>query len=315
MYGAARVAEFNMSLKVRIRNPCDGCTLRRVKCEDAKPCYQCRARGIQCTTIQTRQKRGPKGGPRHATSTKIREFQKGIRRSRTQGTQSSPSSTSQSTSSVSGADTEPESGQNSSSPSGCSPAPESESGTPPLRRPSRVRASSRASTVSMVHSNPIVMDDYRHFVHVFHEQAFGIWPVVNAENLLERLGQPNPNPETLALAASLCAATIGQLRLEEDDTPAPNTKSASQFVTECLWFRERYDYRETYSTASILIPFFLHIYYANTNKLRTAGLFLRESITYVHAMRLDQPETYQHLDKEERSLRLRIYWLLFISER
>ncbi len=159
------------------------------------------------------------------------------------------------------------------------------------------------------------MDDYRHFVYVFHEQAFGIWPVVSAENLLEQLGRPNPNPETLALAASLCAATIGQLRLAEDGTPAPNAKSASQFVTECLWFRERYDYRETYSTASILIPFFLHIYYANTNKLRTAGLFLRESITYVHAMRLDQPETYQHLDKGERSLRLRIYWLLFISER
>ena len=159
------------------------------------------------------------------------------------------------------------------------------------------------------------MEDYCHFVHVFQQQAFGIWPVVNAESLLEQLGQPNPKPETLALAASLCAATIGQLRLAEDDTPAPNAKSASQFVTECLWFRERYDYRETYSTASILIPFFLHIYYANTNKLRTAGLFLRESITYVHAMRLDQPETYQHLDKGERSLRLRIYWLLFISER
>ncbi len=161
------------------------------------------------------------------------------------------------------------------------------------------------------------MDEYRHFLHLFRQQAFPIWPVVDADDLLTRLSQPDPDPETLALAASLCAATIAQLRLAEHDAPgASNAKQlAAQFATECLWFRELYDYRETYSTAAVLVPFFLHIYYANTNKLRTAGFFLRESITYVHAMELGQPQTYGHLAGAERSLRLRIYWLLFISER
>jgi hypothetical protein len=158
------------------------------------------------------------------------------------------------------------------------------------------------------------MDEYRHFIHLFRQHAFPIWPVVDSDDLLAQLSQPDPDPEALALAASLSAATIAQLRLPEH-TPARNTKSSLQFATECLWFRELYDYRSTYSTASVLIPFFLHIYYANDNKLRTAGFYLRESITYVHAMELGQPHAHPHLGKAERSLRLRIYWLLFISER
>ena len=174
-------------------------------------------------------------------------------------------------------------------------------------------------TPAVVHPHQLIpMREYRRLIQIFHQQAFRIWPVVDGDDLLAKLSQPDPDPETLALAASLCAATIAQLRLPEHTgavTPLRNAISSSHFATECLWLRELYDYRENYSIAAVLIPFFLHIYFANINKLRTAGLLLRESITYVHAMRLGQPETYRHLEKGERCLRLRIYWLLFISER
>ena len=66
---------------------------------------------------------------------------------------------------------------------------------------------------------------------------------------------------------------------------------------------------------SALIPFFLHVYHSNGNKLRTAGLFLREAVTQVQFMQLGYPETYNHLSKPEQSLRLRIYWLVLITER
>lgn len=172
------------------------------------------------------------------------------------------------------------------------------------------------SGVSMptVHPTPIRPDDYCHFISLFREQAFSIWPVVDTDDLLTKLNQPSPSPETLAFAASLCAATIAQLRLPEH-TASRNAISSLRFTAECHRFRELYDYRETHSTASVLIPFFLHIYYANANKLRTAGLLLRESIAYTHAMDLGSPQLHEHLDKKEQTLRLRIYWLLFISER
>lgn len=300
-----------MSLKTRIRYPCDGCTVRRVKCEDIKPCSQCRVRGIQYTSIQARQKRGPKGGPRDATSTKIRQFQKLIRDSHVRDRSFPNTST---TSSIDG--TETDGNHESSSPSGWSPAPSA----PPAPAQCNCGSESPAPRRGVlpgpptVHRNLIPLEEYRCFIRLFHQQAFPIWPVVSADDLLGQLSQPDPDPECLALAASLCAATIAQLRLPEH-MPTRNSKSSLQFATECLWFRERYDYRETHSTASVLIPFFLHIYYANANKLRTAGFFLRESIAYVHATKLGQPQTYQHLDEGERALRLRIYWLLFISER
>lgn len=59
----------------------------------------------------------------------------------------------------------------------------------------------------------------------------------------------------------------------------------------------------------------MHVYHSNGNKLRTAGLFLREAVTQVQLLQLGYPETYAHLSTSEQSLRLRIYWLVLITER
>lgn len=141
-----------------------------------------------------------------------------------------------------------------------------------------------------------------------------VWPVISCDDLLSKLAADPTDYEAYALAASLCAALIAQLRLPEH-CQARHTTSSLQFATDCLRMRDLYDYRESYSLSSVLIPFFLHIYYANSSKLRTAGFFLREAITYVHALELGRPETYDHLGRKERSLRLRLYWLLLVSER
>lgn len=283
-----------MSAKRRILNPCDGCAVRRVKCEDLKPCYQCRVRGLQCTSMYLRKKRGPRGGPRHTTYEKVEEFQESIRdkNPRRHDTESP------NVDDIGTADGNHET--------------DDQMGLSPMSSP--------CSLPPTVQPFSIPMDKYRHFIHLFQQQAFPIWPVVNSDDLLADLhadlSQPDTNPETFALAASLCAATIAQLRLPEHTlSPQRNVATSFHFVSECLRLRQLYDYRETYSIASVLIPFFLHIHYANSNKLRTAGLFLRESITYVQAMQLGSPQTYQHVNERERGLRLRIYWLLFISER
>lgn len=156
--------------------------------------------------------------------------------------------------------------------------------------------------------------DYRRFLAVFKQNSYPTWPVVDCDKILSDITEDDQDHESHALAASLCAATIAQLRLPEH-TNQRNTLSSLQFATDCLQSRELYDYRETFSMASVLIPFFLHVYYANANKLRTAGLFIREAVTYVQLLELGHPERYAHLCKRERALRLRVYWLLLISER
>lgn len=127
---------------------------------------------------------------------------------------------------------------------------------------------------------------YRHFIGVFHDRIYAIWPVVNYANLLARLEGDPDDYEAYALGAALCASTIAQLRLPEHTLSCDATSSA-RFAQDCLHMRDLYDYRETYSlTSSILTPFFLHAYYANSGKPRTAGYFLREALTYVHALEL-----------------------------
>ncbi|KAF4980245.1 hypothetical protein FZEAL_3704 [Fusarium zealandicum] len=266
-----------MSSKLRNANPCDGCTLRRVKCDETRPCHECRIRGIECTILRVRRKRGPKGGPRSSTKARVEEFQKNIKDTCDQG------------SSTRGFDN--------------IEASHHDEGF-----------SQTLATTLQLPSYRLPLQDYQRFLGIFKVQAYSIWPVVDCDDLLARITQKDKDLEARALAASLCAATIAQLRLPEHAKPR-NTTSSLQFSVDCLQLRDLYDYRETFTIASVLIPFFLHVYYANADKLRTAGLFLRESITYVQLLGLGQPDLYTHLDKREKSLRLRVYWLLFISER
>ncbi|KAF4459384.1 sucrose utilization SUC1 [Fusarium albosuccineum] len=281
-----------MSSRLRNANPCDGCALRRVKCQETRPCHECRVRGIECTVLRVRRKRGPKGGPRSATKAKVEAFQRNIKDAQLQDSAACSTDDTQ---------TSP-----------------NDDATSQSSRSQRLESLSLPRTPSAP-SSPLPhyrlpLDIYRRFLHIFKRQAYSIWPVVNSNDLFAKITRDDKDYEAHALAASLCAATIAQLRVSEH-TPLRNTVSSLQFATECLQFRELYDHRETFTIASVLIPFFLHIYYANANKLRTAGLFLRESITYVQFLELGHPETYSNLDKRERSLRLRVYWLLFISER
>ncbi len=129
--------------------------------------------------------------------------------------------------------------------------------------------------------------------------------------------------EAWALAASVCAGVIAQLRLPEHrrdrERPSsgptagsgPPPASSHRFAADAVHFRERYDYREQVTVASLLTSFFLHIYHANDGRLRTAGLYLRESLTQAHMLGLHRSDTYATLTNDERELQLRVYWSSF----
>ncbi|CAG7565027.1 unnamed protein product [Fusarium equiseti] len=146
----------------------------------------------------------------------------------------------------------------------------------------------------------IPLPEYQRILEISKRVVSSVWIVINPEDLFTKITQNNEDFESHALAAALCAATIAQLRLPEHAGPL-NTTSSLQFATECLQLRELYDYRESHSIPSALIPFFLHVYHSNGNKLRTAGLFLREAVTQVQFMQLGYPETYDHLSKPEQT--------------
>ena len=289
---ASQEDQYPSKERMRASSTCDGCALRRVRCDANRPCGECQKRSLPCTTFRVKRKRGPKG-PRQTTNDKIRSFQRHLQDD---------------------------------------PPPESEGATPlsmgsPGESPSPRPCSAQKPALGpppVYKRQPLAA--YCRFLDVFRTRVYSVWPVVSCDALVGRLSEDEDDYESWALAASVCAGVIAQLRLPEhhrdrDRTPpGPTTASAGpvsshRFAADAEHFRTRYDYREQISVSSLLASFFLHIYYANDGRLRTAGLYLRESLTQAHMLGLHRSDTYMTMPEDDRELRLRVYWVLFVSER
>ncbi|KAH8174328.1 fungal zn(2)-Cys(6) binuclear cluster domain-containing protein [Sarocladium implicatum] len=282
--------------KVRIANPCDGCTIRRVRCEAERPCHECRKRGIPCTTLRARHKRGPKG-PRLETSRRVLEFQRNY------------------------AATHGPKAKRSNGPVDALGSDESTQAT--VAEGSRLmdldlNLSNRSQSSSLNSSEPgwhgrLSLESYGVFLKLMRDRMQCIWPVVDYDDLIVKFADENAH-DFHALAASVCAATIGQLRLPEH-LGQQKRSLAHQFAQDSRSFRNQFDFMEDISVTSMLTSYFLHMYYVNAGKYSTAGFYMRECITYAQAMHLDRSETYDPLESHERSLKLRSYWLILITER
>ena len=155
---------------------------------------------------------------------------------------------------------------------------------------------------------------YHDHLDIFRRRLYTVWPIIDPHALVARLAAAPQDWQAHALAASLCAAVIAQLRLDQRPEPGVNSQAA-EFVKEAQQQRKLYDYRECCTLDSLLTSFFLHIYYSNIQKLSTASYLLRETVTTAHILRLHEPETYETLSHHEYQRRLRVFWILFVTER
>ncbi|KAF3089944.1 hypothetical protein TWF225_005171 [Orbilia oligospora] len=247
---------------------CDGCAIRRVRCNGGKPCQECQKRSLACTFLRVQRKRGPKG-PRVSTSEKIKQMQEDL---------------------YSAMLTSASADEN--SPGNSSP-----------------------ETIPPQHAE-ITHEDYIKYLDIFKERLYSVWPVVDCDELIHKLLIHEEDYESYALAASLCAATIAQMRLPEHDAQEiDGGVTSSQFIEEVHRLRQLFEYREIVSIPSLLTSFFLHIFYANAEKIRSAGSLLREAIGCAFGLRMHESESYLPTFPHENQLKIRIFWILFISER
>lgn len=174
-----------------------------------------------------------------------------------------------------------------------------------------VKSPSTEGTCMPVESlTQIPLAQYCTYLDMYQAKLYPIWPVVVADMLKAQLRNEDAGTDVRALAAALCAATILQLRLVDDDNPAGST--SEMFIRECLRHRSTVAPSNKISLDSLLASLFLHIYYANTGQFHTATFALRDAVTYAHLLRLDNLTS---LLAEERELRVRIFWILYITER
>ncbi|TDZ13645.1 putative sucrose utilization protein SUC1 [Colletotrichum orbiculare MAFF 240422] len=273
----------NRKTQTRISNPCDGCSLRRVRCTGGTPCNECRKRSLECTFMRIQRKRGPKG-PRSSTSAKVAQYQEQIR----QDQQLCP--------------------ENQSSPSPSCPY------------------STCSGVVPAAHQNKgaarLPLELYIKYLERFRDGLACVWPVVDVGSLVSRLVSNAPDDhEAFALAGAVCAAVIVQIRLSQLRTSKSNGASpnlndvAEGFARHSQYLRDQYDYRESESTDSLLTAFFLHIYFTNTDRTRAGAVYLHEAIAQLSVLNLHRPETFDELSVDHRELMLRIFWLVFVTER
>jgi hypothetical protein len=164
----------------------------------------------------------------------------------------------------------------------------------------------------------VTFQDLCEYLTIYHFKMYAIWPVVDIEWLIGKLGEAVEDSELLALAHAICAGTGAQSRLDADDGGSPGLNSLTlvdHFAIDAERYRARAGISENATVSSIPIPFFLHMYYSSKKKILKAILCLRESLTLAELLELDKESGYIDLDQAEQELRRKGFWLLSVTER
>jgi hypothetical protein len=157
-----------------------------------------------------------------------------------------------------------------------------------------------------------------HYLNVFQIRGHPIWPVVDTEALLARLLTHPEDIEAYGLASAICAAAISQFQIDtEPGSPVEGhfRVSSAKFENQARKARKQFDHMEHMTISSLLSSFFLHVYSANIGRMTASTIYLGEAITKAHILGLHKVSYYQSMAVEELQNSLKIYWLLFITER
>jgi hypothetical protein len=287
------------------RKACDACALRKVQCDGREPCRRCIASSFECTFLKSHGKPGPKG-PRKRTTEAIQTFQSKASFNKPQPEEdigdrwTSPQEES-ATSNLPFDDVHELDGS----------LPSDTDWTKAFTgsiSPDAVQPS--AST--RIHSSII-----NHYLSLHEFRAYSIWPVFDTQSIMDRILADAGDMEAYGLATAICAASITQFQVKGDNDPtsADYPACSDLFEAESRRARLTYDHLEKMTIWSLLTSFFLHVYAANIGKKSTTTLLLSEAVTIMHVIGLHMRSYYDNLDDDQQQYCLRVYWLLFISER
>jgi hypothetical protein len=157
-----------------------------------------------------------------------------------------------------------------------------------------------------------------HYLDIYQARGYGIWPVVDAEALTARLLTHPDDLEAYALATAICAAIVSQFSIDTEPRSSGEGQyriSSGTLEAESKKARNESDHLESVTVFSLLSTFFLHVHAANIGRMNASTVLLGEAIFKAHILGLHKAAHYQHMNAEQAQYALRVYWLLFITER
>lgn len=156
------------------------------------------------------------------------------------------------------------------------------------------------------------------FVHIYPTM-----PVFTRDQMKQTSIDMDQSTEAYCLLCSLSAFIMIQPGMEQTPcqpgsrSPSPSTNAALGILLmeEAIRVRKAFDYVEAPSVASIITSFFLFGCCLGLNKHNTAWIHLREATALTQILGMQDENTYLRGDPVESSLKRRLFWLLFVTER
>lgn len=139
-------------------------------------------------------------------------------------------------------------------------------------------------------------------------------PILTVAEVEASIDEMHHDKEARAFVYAYTALTINLTRCGPD--AAPDTLSQVEFwSTEAARTHGIMMFHEKATVRRIMTAQFLHICLMGLRNRDMAFYYLRESLTMIQMLRVDEPEVMQPLSLQERTRRQRLYWEAFVHER
>ncbi|KAG4444360.1 hypothetical protein IFR05_000125 [Cadophora sp. M221] len=294
----------------KIRQACDCCHARKIRCDGETPCKNCQITELPCTYLAVPKKKGPKGR-RIAKDVKPTSIQRPqIFEQNKPPTAPPPLRHPIHTpvGSLTNTDANEFSPFNFLNPSLIGP--------PPDTGPSIASSSSADDSVSGFRASPLLSADLvKTCLDAFFTHKYPIMPVLDLNTTYATLPHLHEMPEQYGLIAAMCALIVYQPEIIDAPELGSPWPSSQDLINEAVRARGFCDHIEKPSLATIQTSFFLYATMFCLGKDNSAWFYIRESMTCLQLLRLHEEITYRDLDAEYSKYCRRTFWLLFITER
>ena len=322
------------------RRACDGCRLRKIRCDSSQPCSNCRKYSLSCLYLHVPKKSGPRRKSTKIAVPPARSPEKDPPSlnvlERSPSTSSGLSSDSRKAPSedlfspASNTENAFQSIEALSARNSMSQMPTPSLESPPCDLPLDSLVFNEVPLIPCTTDSPTMYDAFVDtpptrlppivllpFLEMFFDHLFPIMPVLDRELYLNSIcHQDSISSDQYCLLTAVSAVTIVQLNLTiafvEQSIPG---LSAGLLVEQCLQERNRYEYIDEPTTSTVLTSFFLFGYYGNMEKHNKARHHLHEAISFAEVVGLDDETHLSQLSVGEGQWCRRVFWLLFVTER
>ena len=148
-------------------------------------------------------------------------------------------------------------------------------------------------------------------------------PILDIKQVRSTMAEASQSIEAYCLLCSLAAFMMIQPGNEQKPasnssrsvSPTTNPALGVSLMEEAVRLRKLIDYVESPSVTTVITSFFLFGCCFGLSKHNTAWFHLREATALAQLLGMQDQGTYMAGDSVDNSIRRRLFWLLFVTER